>query len=287
LAVLGLLWGFQDRVGRGPAAAVLFFAVAVVPVALVNVAFTRLSYVADHWQYWASMGLIALVVGSLALGWTRWRPSWAPQGSGVLASVLVLLVLSGLTWRRARVYESPMTLWSDTLAQNPDAWVAHNNLGDALAARGYWGTAAACYRRAIELYPRSAKAHYNLGTALDHLNRRGEAIVEYRRALGIDADFAQAHYNLANALWQLDHCVDAVRQYRLATRADPDFALAQANLGAALLALGRPDDAIGPCRTALRLDATLDRARHNLHVALAEPAGQAPSVRARAASEGF
>jgi tetratricopeptide (TPR) repeat protein len=267
LAVLGLLWGFQDRVGRGPAAAVLFFAVAVVPVALVNVAFTRLSYVADHWQYWASMGLIALVVGSLALGWTRWRPSWAPQGSGVLASVLVLLVLSGLTWRRARVYESPMTLWSDTLAQNPDAWVAHNNLGIALAAEGRFDEAISHHLQSLVQRPEAADAHNNLGDALQAQGRLEEAIIHYRWALQTDADYAPAHYNLANALRQAGDVEVALRHYRLALRIDPRYAKAHNNYGTALLERGRLDQAIAHFQRAISIDPDHAGARYNLGIA--------------------
>jgi tetratricopeptide (TPR) repeat protein len=272
---LVVLWGFQDRLGRGAFAAVLFFAAALVPISLVNVAYTRLSFVSDHWAYWASMGLIALVVGAVA-GHERLRAVWSRQWTGVLATVLVVGVLSGLTWRRAAVFESPVTLWSDTLARNPQAWAAHNNLGRALAEAGQWEPAIAHYREALRLYPRSAKATYNLANALERQGRLEEAITSYRRALGIDADYADAHYNLGNALRQAGDPDAAIRQYRLAVRVEPDFALAHCNLGAALLNRGRHDEAIEHCREALRIDPGLSGARHNLRLALAAQGREKP-----------
>jgi len=269
LGVFAVLWGLRERVGRGPLAAVVFVAAAVVPISLVNVAFTRLSYVSDHWAYWASMGLIALVVG-VAAGHERLRAVvWSRRWAGVLASVLLLGVLSGLTWRRALVYESSMTLWSDTVERNPQAWAAHNNLGHALAEAGRWEPAIEHYREALRLYPASAKAHYNLANALERQGYLEEAIAHYRQALGIDADNATAHYNLANALRQAGDPEAAIRQYRLAVRNDPGFAMAHCNLGAALLARGRHEEAAVHCREALRLEPGLLGAHHNLGLALA------------------
>jgi tetratricopeptide (TPR) repeat protein len=267
LAVIALLWGFQDRVGRGPAAAVLFFAAAVVPISLVNVAFTRLSYVSDHWQYWASMGLIALAAGALTAGWARWRPSWAPRWSGVLASVLALAVLSGLTWRRSAVYESPMTLWGDTLARNPDAWAAHNNLGIALAGEGRYDEAIGHYLQALVLKPEDAGAHNNLGDALQAMGRLREAIIHYRWALRIDADDALAHYNLANALRQAGDIETALRHYRQALRIDRRYVKAHNNFGTALLERGRLDQAVAHFQCAIRLDPDHAGARYNLGIA--------------------
>ncbi|MHC4708975.1 MAG: tetratricopeptide repeat protein [Planctomycetota bacterium] len=286
-AVLIALWGFQDRVGRGAFASVGFFVAALVPISLVNVAYTRLSFVSDHWAYWASMGMIALVVGAAA-GHERMRAMWSKWWVGMVAPVLILGVLSSLTWRRATVYESPMTLWSDTLARNPQAWAAHNNLGLALAEAGLWGPAMEHYGEALRLYPTSAKANYNMANALERQGCLEEAIAHYRRALGIDADYADAHYNLGNALRQAGDPDAAIRQYRLAVRVDPGFAMAHCNLGAALLNQGRHEEAIVHCQQALRLEPGLTGARHNLGLALAAQgrAKQAPDHARQAAAVG-
>jgi len=267
VALFGSLWVVRERTGRGPLTAVAYFAVAVVPLAFVNVAFTRYSYVADHWQYWASMGLIALVVGGTAFGWTRWRPSWAPPWSAAPASVLVLVVLSGLTWRRSLVYESPMTLWGDTVARNPDAWAAHGSLGIALAAQGRYDEAISHYLRALVLRPEDADAHNNFGDALQAMGRLEEAIVHYRWALRNDADFAVAHYNLANALRQSGDPEDALRHYRQALRIDPGYVKAHNNFGTALLERGRLAQAAAHFQRAISLDPGHAGARYNLGIA--------------------
>ena len=51
----------------------------------------------------------------------------------------LLLILGMSSWQRAWVYESQETLWTDTLAKNPNCWVGHNNLGYALFTKGAGG----------------------------------------------------------------------------------------------------------------------------------------------------
>jgi tetratricopeptide (TPR) repeat protein len=262
--VLVVLWGLQDRLGRGGLAALGFFAVALVPISLVNVAYTRLSYVSDHWAYWGSMGLIALVVGVLATHRPWRRVAWLPPWTGVVASVLVVGVLSGLTWRRTLVYESPVTLWRDTLARNPEAWAAHNNLGIAMVTEGRFDEAIGHYRAALALRHDYADAHSNLGDALQATGRLGEAIMHYRTALGFDADFAVAHYNLANALRQAGDPDAAIRQYRRVLQIDPRYANAHNNLGTVLLARDRLEAAIAHFHGAIQADPDHVGAHYNL-----------------------
>jgi tetratricopeptide (TPR) repeat protein len=267
VGVFVVLWGLRERVGRGPVAAVVFVAAALVPISLVNVAFTRLSYVSDHWAYWASMGLIALVVG-VAAGQERLAALWSQRRwAGVLASVLLLGLLSGLTWRRAQVYESSMTLWTDTVERNPRAWAAHNNLGIAATGQGRFDDAIGHYSCALALRPDYAEAHNNLGDALHASGRLAEAIAHYRRALGIDADYATAHYNLANALRQAGDPQGAIRQYREALRIDRRYAKAHNNLGTVLLARDRLDTAVAHFHHAIQADPEHAGAHYNLGIA--------------------
>src|SRR5438093_396378 len=76
---------------------------------------------------------------------------------------VVLALLAVLVWRQAGIYETPETLWRATVAKNPSAWMAHNNLGLALQGAGRLEEAAAHYREAIRLRPAYPEALYNLG----------------------------------------------------------------------------------------------------------------------------
>ena len=66
-ALLGVLWHWRGRLGRGPLAAVLCFGVLVSPlVGIFNVAYHLYSFVADHFQYHAAPALFALFASGVA-----------------------------------------------------------------------------------------------------------------------------------------------------------------------------------------------------------------------------
>src|SRR5207245_5163521 len=61
--VVAAAWRLRDRIGRGPLAAVLYFAITLAPaLGFVDVYPFRYSFVADHFQYLSSLGPIALLV---------------------------------------------------------------------------------------------------------------------------------------------------------------------------------------------------------------------------------
>ena len=268
VAVMAGLWVARHRIGKGPVAAVGFFVIAAAPISFVNVAFARFSYVADHWQYWASMGLIALAVGAVAS-----REAWRREGTwlrwwGCGTAVVILGGLSLLTWQRAERYENPRTLWYHTLARNPDAWAAHNNLAVALSAQGRHGPAMAHFREALRLQPDLADAHCNLGIILQLQGRLEEAIEHLEAATRARPGMSEAHYNLGNTLYQAGRPDEALAELRTALAIDPNDAEAYTSLGAVLMSLGKTRAGIESYRTALRLDPDHAGAARNLNLAL-------------------
>ncbi len=265
LVVLGALVTLRGRIGRGPLVAVLWFVLALLPISFVNVAFTRLSYVADHWQYWASMGLIALAAAALfsVQPRTRW-PRWCFSTAGCV----LVLTLSVATWHRSAVYESPRRLWQDTLARNPDAWAIHNNLGNAVLAEGYLEEAAQCYRRALSIKADYATGHCNLANVLQRQGRLDEAIDHFQKSIAFVPGRCEVYYNLANALYLAGRSQEAITQYERAIRIEPGFTVAYSNLGTALAAEGRLDEAIRRYEQALDIEPGLKGLDRNLRVAM-------------------
>ncbi|MHC5006213.1 MAG: tetratricopeptide repeat protein [Planctomycetota bacterium] len=255
-AVLAIaaLWWWRARIGKGPVTAVVYFFVAVVPLSFVNVAFTRLSYVSDHWQYWASMGLIALAAGAAAHAAGPWMRRPAGRLAAAGATVTVIALLAAQSWERCLVYESEETLWTDTVTRNPEAWVAHYNLGSVLSQQGRSDEAIRHYRKAAHIKPDYPLVHNNLGIELRVQGRHDEAIRSFAEALRLAPGFTKAHVNLGSTLLDLDRHEQANTCFRRALRIDPDFAGAHFNLGVALHAQGRTDLAIAHLGHALQLD---------------------------------
>jgi tetratricopeptide (TPR) repeat protein len=270
------------RRNRGPLAAFLLFVGTLFPVlGFLNVLPFRYSFVADHFQYLASLALIVPITAALA-GEAR-RLALSNAWRMALAAVF-LLPLFGLTWVQSGTYADLETLYRTTLARNPASWLAHNNLGLLLVQQpGRMPDAIAEYRAALEIEPNYPEAHFNLGSALVHSGmpeKLPDAIAEYREALRLKPDYVEAHYNLANVLSQLPgRLPDAIAQYRDALRMEPDLAEAHANLGNALAQIpGRLPDAIAEYQAALQIKPGLVRQRVNLANALSQIPGRLPDA---------
>ena len=154
------------------------------------------------------------------------------------------------------------------MTKNPDAWLAHYNLGAVLTDQGKFAEAIAEYTAALRIKPDYVEAHNNLGIMLAGLGKTAEAITEYTAALRIDPDNADAHNNLGVALVSQGEVAKAIGQYEQALRIQPDFAEAHNNLGYALLRLGKVAEAIGQYEQALRIQPDSAEVHYNLGTAL-------------------
>jgi len=262
---LGAAIGFARRfVGRSVEVATLFYVATLSPLLGFVMLYTfRYTFVADHYQYVASIGLIALAAAGITLAF-KTKPFLKLACGGAL-----LLTLGTLTWQRTRVYHDPETLWRDTLAKNPDCSLAYNNLGVLLKSEGNLGAAMESYRQAVRSDPNNAEALNNLGNALVANGQPDEAIENYRKAIQIRPNYDNALDNLGVALAAKDRFDEAIENYRKALLINPNNSEALDNLGVALAAQGRLDEAVGNYRQALRIKPDFDKALNNLGNALA------------------
>ncbi len=260
------LWTLRRR---GALAAYLFFLGSLFPaLGFVNLYAGLYSHVWDHWQYLADLGPLALIAAGLArlepaLGKRAWR-----IGIGALVGLLGLL-----SWRHSAMFADNLTLFRETLARNPDCWMAHNNLGLELAKLpGRQPEALAHFEMSLRINPENAEAHNNLGMALAGLpGRTPEAIAHYEAALRLRPDNAEAHNNLAIVLAGLPgHASEAIAHFGEALRIWPGFAEAHLNLANFLSAIpGREAEAMAHCEAALRIRPDYAEAHYSMANALA------------------
>lgn len=296
-------WRGRRTWGAGPLIAFAYFAVMLSPVlGFMDIAFMKLSLVADHWQYFAMIGPVALAAAALVSAVRRGGP-YAARALAAFAG-LALVAMGTSTWRLSGRYRDAGTFWGAVLADDPDCWGAHNNLGAFLLERGQPEEALAHFARAVELRPDDAKAQYNLGAllretgrpdaAIAHLERavelqpnyvdaqnglaralagRGDwdgAMAHLQRSLALDPEQAEAHNNLANVLRQKGQPGLAASEYERALAIHPDYAAAHFNLGEVLRAQGDLDGAIAHYQQALEFRPRFGPALHSLAAAYAE-----------------
>lgn len=146
LKVAFLMWLFWERGGRSIAFAAACYVLLLLPVlGLFPISFMVHSLVADHWQYLALPVPISLLVAAAACRIpARWH---------LAVGTLVVGCFLLLTCRQASTYYNEETIWSHTLAENPNAWMAHYNYAYMLYLRGDTGPAIAEYERTLALHP--------------------------------------------------------------------------------------------------------------------------------------
>ena len=260
LAALGLvvaLWALRHRIGRGPLVAGLFFGGTLFPaLGFVNVLPMRYSFVADHFQYLASLGVITLLAAAVA--------SRLSRQTAITATTVACLALGIVTWNHAYDFRDIETLWKRTLAKNPSSWMAHNNYGTLLMTREDYAAAAKEFRAAIAWKPDHDQARLNLGMIAERTERPDEARAWYLDALRVKPRFANAHYNLGRLAAAQGKSDEAITHYQRAIELDPTHDEAMTNLGVVFADRGDLDRAAAQYRRALEVNPMSSAAHVNL-----------------------
>jgi len=279
LVLAGLAVGVP-RIGRGPLVAVLGFLVTVFPaLGFVSIYPMRYTFVADHYQYLASIG--PLVLG----GWAIWRlangreadprPARAATAAArpfTWAAAAVLLVLGGLTARQAMIYHDLESLWTATLAGNPRCAAAMFHLGKVRMQQGRHAEAADLFAasRRFEVDQSEADIAETLqGNALVRAGRPDEAVPLFEAALARNPDNVEALNSLANQHARRGEPGKAVPLYRRALAGRPGDAAILMNLGNALALAGDATAAIEAYGQSLAIQPDNPALLVNLAVALA------------------
>ncbi|MGA2322725.1 MAG: tetratricopeptide repeat protein [Sedimentisphaerales bacterium] len=220
-AVLAFAWFWRQRLGRGVVTAIIFFPAMLLPMLGFFPLYTFVyTFVADHYQYMASIGPIALVAAGGAIVFGR----SGKNAKFVIASAaaVLLLTLGILTWRQCEAYTSRDTLWIDTLKKNPDSWLAHGELATSLYRQRKFDEALPHLDRLLELaqyvkkiHPRAySDAYYCKGLIFTAKGRAEDAAEQYRKSLEVDDNSALVHYLLANILAKQGKVEEATAHYR-------------------------------------------------------------------------
>lgn len=270
---------------RAAVAILSIYSVTIFPaLGFINIYPMRYTWVADHYQYLASVSLIlgaivlcdrlAVKMSSIVF---RSDVSRSSAFGGILLPIVI--VLGWRTSLESEKYSNPETLWADTLAKDRQCEMAWMNLGNYYRSEGRLKEAINCFRTALPLAHDDATAATNLAATSNLLGNRTEAI---RQLQAITSQFARetwlAHFNLAVLLSDenqdeaaLGHLAEAEKQapreatiwnlrglislkkqdslaarehFRQAVKLRPYFIEARVNLGVALDRAGQTEDAI-------------------------------------------
>ena len=275
LVALGAtLWLARDRIGRGPLAGVLFFALTLSPVlGFVDFGFMRFAFVADRFQYLASIGPLAVILGVAVHYAGRLHPRG--RAVAVVTVAAVLSVLGALSWQQSWIYRNDLAYARHIDAVNPRHHIGQAILSHELNAAGHHEEALAAARRGVDLSEGQRGSDYDaqaaLGSALLALHRPVEAEAAFRRALARwpGNRLGGPRLQLARALVRQARYEEGLALYRALIREDPDDDAAYLFQGMALLESGRHEAAVESFNRALAVVRDL-RTEPHLHALLGE-----------------
>ena len=260
LAVAAAFWFLRGRIGRGPLACALFFAVMLSPtLGFIDYGYMRYAFVADRYQYLGGIGVIVFFAAAAAYGSDRLPGSLRKATRGVVLALLALLGVA--TWNQANVYRDEVTLFRHVVSLNPQARTAHLNLAYALLhSEGASEDALAAAREAVKKRPLYYNSHNVLGAVLSGLGQHEEAERHLRRAVELNPRYAPAFLNLGESFRKRGRYKEAFEAYLAAARIDPDYPLPYVGMGYVLFGLERYEEAVSSMKRALSLQPGLPMA---------------------------
>jgi len=179
---------------------------------------------ADRYSYVPLLGIFFSLTWA---GFSIFRKR--PKETATLA--LSLIILFGLiAHRQVSYFRDGESLFRHALTVTTGNYLAHNNLGAALARKGNYEEALSHYQEALKIRPSYADALYNMGEAQAALGKPKEAERYYRLALTVKPNFAEAHNNLGILLIRQGKKEEAYNHFLAALKAKPHFLLARRNL---------------------------------------------------------
>lgn len=260
VAVFITLWLFRKKIGKAPLVAVLFFAGTLAPaLGFFDIYPMRYSFVADHFQYLASIGLIVLCVATVTSIFLRLGSLY--RTIGFAAYGMIIIIFGMLVWQQGHIYKNVEILWRDTISKSPGSWMAYNNLGLILVKQGKLDQGIKCYKQALKIKPDFPAARHNLGNA----HRK-----KYKQDLAGSPNNPDVHNNLGVACINTGSLDEAISEFRKALTINPDFVEAQFNLGIAYKKKGMPDRAIAAFNKVLTTNPNHAEAHFNRGTAYAK-----------------
>ena len=231
---------------------------------------------ADRYMYLPMVGLSIMLAWALREVLTK-----KVAVAGAIAACIACLVLFEV---QLQYWRNSETLFHHALDVTSGNYLAHHNLGVALAGDGRFAEAIGQYQSALQIEPDAANVQTDYGNALAKSGRVQEAIAHYQAALRALPGSAIIHNDLANALAATPgRMPEAIAEYQTALRLKPDYEEARNNLaqvqsngaeieynmGVDLARSGKPESAIAHFEQALRLKPDYVDALNNLGVVLA------------------
>ncbi len=120
--------------------------------------------------------------------------------------------------------------FEQALSQNPDHWIALENLGNAYRQQKRWPEARQMLERAVAVRPQDPEANYSLAMVFAQMDDSDRAYEYLERALKLRPGYPEALNNLGVLYLRTKRRDDAIRSFEECIRVAPGFDRSYLNL---------------------------------------------------------
>jgi tetratricopeptide (TPR) repeat protein len=160
------------------------------------------------------------------------------------ASLIILGILSIMTWKQCGYWKNDKTLWYHALNVTKNNELAHYHIGTQLAETGKKEESLYHFNEAIRISPNYAEAFNNRGNVYADMGEYQKAIGDYTKAILIKADYAEAYNNRGNVYNDAGKYQEALKDFKEAIRLKPAQWSAYNNRGNVFFKIGQYQQAI-------------------------------------------
>ena len=182
---------------------------------------------ADRWVYIPMMGVLVMVVWG---GRDILLPYVRSSRHAAIMAALIIMSYACVAHLQARHWRDSVSLFQRAVAVTQDNYVAHDNLGLALAMKGRFEEAFHHFNEALRIEPGFWKAHQNVGAIYLIKGQFDPAINHLTQALKGKPTSARIHTNLGQAYARQGRIEEALASFRTALELDPGNTRARAGI---------------------------------------------------------
>lgn len=185
----------------------LWFLGTLVPV--IGIVQVGAQPMADRYTYIPYFGLFIMLVWGLADLFTYLKIN---RKTVLIFSVIVLLILSFLSFRQTALWKNDETLYAHSLSVTKDNYLIQQNYCHFLMLKDRLNEAENYCRQSIEVKPRYAEAINTLGIIQFKRGQYAEAAESFGKTLEIAPGYKEIYFNYSNALSLSGKPVEAEEQ---------------------------------------------------------------------------
>lgn len=249
------IWKKSDRYPYLPVGWLWYLGTLVPVIGLVQVGSQAM---ADRYTYIPLIGLFIILVWGVSDLMKNWRYKKAVLG---FVSILIIIILSILSWQRCQLWGDQVALWTDAL-DNYKIPFAYNCRGAGYAEKGNYRQAIEDYNAALAMKP-DAEFYSNRANAYAAIKQHEKAFNDYHDALKLKPDFADGFYNRGLLYIERGQYDMAVLDLTSAIKYDPSMADAFLSRGIAYGSLKQYDKALADFNQALNINQNFHEAYFN------------------------